>query len=362
MMSSNRKELERVLREIFPEGHLSLRSSPLRGHAAVFQVDVAISGVHLHLWIELLASRSRARLRDAAELLGLERRDDASWIPVLASPYLSSSSQDLLREMGVAFVDFAGNAWIVAQGIHVDRRGFADPRPEQREDRDLFSDKASLVLRVLMRERAALGVRQIAEIVSACDDDVGLSPGYVSKVVAELERRGYAGRRAEKVVLRRPEELLSDWVVSYRRRRRPHSRGYFLPVVDAESAMPRVAKAFDAEGVAYVFSGHAGASLVDRYASFDSVDLYVKDIEAAHRVLVGAGARLVDRGANVNVSVPYYRVSAFYDPQVLPGSMKAASDIQLYLDLYDYPVRGREQAEHLYERRLRSWLERGDQL
>jgi hypothetical protein len=29
------------------------------------------------------------------------------------------------------------------------------------------------------------------------------------------------------------------------------------------------------------------------------------------------------------------------------------SDIQLYLDLHGYPVRGREQAEHLYDRRLK---------
>jgi hypothetical protein len=361
-MISDQRELEHALREVFPEGDVSLRPRPSRGHAPVFQADVAISGEHLRLWIEFLASGSRARLLDAAELLGLERSDDATSIPVLASPYLGSSSQQFLRGAGVAFIDFAGNAWLVAPGMHVDRRGFANPLREQREGRDLFSDKASLVLRILMKERAALGVRQIAEIAGSQGDDIRLTPGYVSKVVAELERRGYASRKGEKVVLRRPEELLSDWVVSYRSRRRPYSRGYFLSAVDAESAMPRLAQAFDAEGVAYVFSGHAGASLVDRHAVFDSVEMYVKDMERAHGVLVDAGARLVDRGANVNVSVPYYRVSAFYDLQVSRESMRAASDIQLYLDLYDYPVRGREQAEHLYERRLRSWFERGDQL
>ena len=64
----------------------------------------------------------------------------------------------------------------------------------------------------------------------------------------------------------------------------------------------------------------------------------------------------------MNVAEPYYRVSAFFDDQVPKGGMSAASDIQLYLDLYDYPVRGREQAEHLYDRRLRPLLERGDAL
>ena len=58
--------------------------------------------------------------------------------------------------------------------------------------------------------------------------------------------------------------------------------------------------------------------------------------------------------------MPYYRESAFYDRQMSKGGMKVVSDLQLYLDLYDYPVRGREQAEHLYERRLRSLVERDD--
>jgi hypothetical protein len=31
--------------------------------------------------------------------------------------------------------------------------------------------------------------------------------------------------------------------------------------------------------------------------------------------------------------------------------------IQLYLDLYNYPIRGLEQAEHLYERRLKKLIE-----
>lgn len=74
------------------------------------------------------------------------------------------------------------------------------------------------------------------------------------------------------------------------------------------------------------------------------------------------GARRVERGGNINVSLPYYRVSAFYDAQMPKGSARTASDIQLYLDLYDFPVRGREQAEHLYERRLRPMIEQGDQL
>lgn len=54
--------------------------------------------------------------------------------------------------------------------------------------------------------------------------------------------------------------------------------------------------------------------------------------------------------------VPYYRVSAFFGKRTVAG-LWVASDVQLYLDLYDYPIRSREQAEHFYDRRLRPLLE-----
>ena len=54
--------------------------------------------------------------------------------------------------------------------------------------------------------------------------------------------------------------------------------------------------------------------------------------------------------------MPYYRVSAFFDRQEASG-LPVVSDLQLYLDLYDYPLRGREQAEQILERRLGPKLE-----
>ena len=59
--------------------------------------------------------------------------------------------------------------------------------------------------------------------------------------------------------------------------------------------------------------------------------------------------------------MPYYKHSVFYDSREVEN-LRVVSDIQLYLDLYRYPVRGREQAEHLYAKRLEMMLsgEKGD--
>jgi hypothetical protein len=280
---------------------------------------------------------------------------------MLAATYLSPTKQAMLRDTQTAFLDFAGNAWIVTPGVHIDRRGFENSEKEPREQRDPFSDKASLVLRTLLSTQSPIGVRQIADVVDSTGE-TSLSPGYVSKVVQELERRGYAARREDRIVLKHGRELLEEWVIAYRRRTHIASREYFMPSPSAESLMPGIAEAFDRQGIDYVFAGHAGASLVDRYASFDVIDVYVRSLEDADLALAALGAHQVDRGGNVRVSLPYYRESAFYDRQAPGGAMKVASDVQLYLDLYDYPIRGREQAEHLYERRLRPLVERSDAL
>jgi len=354
--------LERALREIFPDAAVEVSSTQSRGHASAAQADVHLASGSVRLRVELQHAASRAKLIDAIELARFAPAEEGSSIPVIASPYLSPASQQLLRDANAAFVDYAGNAWLVAPGIHIDRRGFVNPGSVERGQRDLFSDKASLILRTLLVARSPMGVREIASNVSSKDERIRLTPGYVSKVVKELERRGYAARRDEKIVLRHAEELLRDWTSAYRGRRRPAPQSYFVLAPSAEDLLPRIAASFDAKGADYVFTGHAGASLVDRHTAFDSLDVYVKDLEAVAPALADLGARRVERGGNVNMSVPYYRESAFYDRQMSKGGMKVASDLQLYLDLYDYPVRGREQAEHLYERRLRSLVERDDRL
>ena len=66
----------------------------------------------------------------------------------------------------------------------------------------------------------------------------------------------------------------------------------------------------------------------------------------------------MDQGANVVLMIPHYRYSVFYDRQIVQG-LPIVSDIQLYIDLHGYPIRGREQADHLFDRRLKKMLEAG---
>ncbi|MEA5075724.1 MAG: hypothetical protein VB139_05185, partial [Coriobacteriia bacterium] len=159
-MDDEYRGLERALREIFPGAAVEVSPSQSRGHAPAARADVHLASGSRHLQVELKHAFSRAQLIDAVELARLAPSYDGSSIPVIASPYFSPDSQQLLRDANAAFIDYAGNAWLVAPGIHIDRRGFANPRKEERGQRDPFSDKASLVLRTLLVSRSPMGVRE----------------------------------------------------------------------------------------------------------------------------------------------------------------------------------------------------------
>jgi hypothetical protein len=62
--------------------------------------------------------------------------------------------------------------------------------------------------------------------------------------------------------------------------------------------------------------------------------------------------RRVEHGANLIFLLPYYKHSVFYGKQRI-RRVRVVSDLHLYLDLHNYPIRGLEQAEHLYEKRLK---------
>jgi hypothetical protein len=103
----------------------------------------------------------------------------------------------------------------------------------------------------------------------------------------------------------------------------------------------------------YALSLQAGSSLISPYAVFDSVHIYVRNQKAINYFRKLLELEEARQGENVVLMLPYYRHSVFYDRQKAKD-LWVVSDIQLYLDLYNYPIRGLEQAEHLYEKRLRS--------
>jgi len=337
-------DLRRALESLFPSQELQLKMPRPSQSGPDFVAVVPSPAGRLRLLIEFRAAHGSGRLRDVAEQMYRQPPGEPHSMRVLAAKYLGPAQQEKLRSAGVPFLDLAGNAWLAGEGLLIDRRGFPNPDAHVRLPRGAFSDKASLVVRSLIDSPQRRGIRDLAE-------ELDLTPGYVSKVVKQLDRSGYIARGDAGISLRHVDELLDDWVHAYRGREPAFSAGFFVLAPSAEELLDRLRRAEVAGSERYALTGQAGAHLVAPLAEFDRVDVYVRNEDDAGFIASKLEARSADRGANLQIMIPYYRISALFDCRRVE-ELPVVSDLQLYLDLYDFPVRGREQAEHLYARRL----------
>ena len=187
--------------------------------------------------------------------------------------------------------------------------------------------------------------REFAEVVAA-------NPGAGADELADVLIARATCEEYGKVKLANREALVADWADAYRGMRHPRPQGWYLHAASTEEARDSVGGILGESGV---LAGLAAVSLYDGFAMFDAVYAHARDLALVEDALEAVGAVPVERGANVNVSVPRYKVSAFHSLREF-GRIAATSDLQTYLDLQLQPRCGREAAERIMEMRLRRML------
>ena len=306
------------------------------------------------LAIELKVSAHRAAVAQAAEQV---KRAAASVgaVPVVAVPQLGSRMADWLRQQGVGYLDARGRVFIRAPGVLIDRQfGDSDVGSGWAQSASVgspFADRSSLVLRYMLADGLAYpGVRELAS-------ELRLSPGLVSRVLRRLKDEGYV-RQNEKGGgrLLSVDLLLQDWVDFYKRRaRKQRDRRLYMHARDVQAIISRLGESKPPKAFPkWALSFHAGASLVARFAVFSEVHVLLggpvwdESVEAfSRRFRLEPAAE----EANLILVEPYYRESWDYGVREIRG-LPVVSDVQLYLDLHLYPMRGREQAARILERIL----------
>jgi hypothetical protein len=93
----------------------------------------------------------------------------------------------------------------------------------------------------------------------------------------------------------------------------------------------------------------AGASRVEPHANWESVHVYVDVHSISALADVASSAGWEPGPGKLVLMRPWYAHSAWVGMRTMDG-LPVVSDLQLVLDLWHYPVRGREQAEMLLRR------------
>lgn len=218
--------------------------------------------------------------------------------------------------------------------------------------KNIFAPKSSRVLRVLLvNSRRDWTEREIAQEATVSS---GLAH-YVSRTLIEL---GIVVRdERNKLLLADPLRLLKRWAAYHQYDRMNEFLDYFTFEREIDQFMKSVAQ-LDLD---YATSGLAGAWLVAPYVRPVNVHLYVSDKDVAKEINEKLKLNPIPRGGNVKFVLPYDE-GVFYGTHEVRG-VKVVSNVQLYVDLYNFPARGEEASSALLELILREWQEkrRGNQ-
>jgi len=343
MLEEFRRRLPKILQE-GKVGAITLEKTGVDG-----EVDFMIGGRHIPLIFQVLPRPTLALLRDRAERLHAEvgGRARGSY-PILVAPHLNEEMREVCRKLGVGYLDLSGNVSIEQGMIVIKKEVAKNLYPHQAKERGPFADRASRVLRLLLGKQERLGVRAVAA-------KTGLDPGYVSRILHAARDHGYIALDANgQATLRNHEELLQDWSSFYAWRRNI-SEGYFYLGRTESELEARLTSILKNEAPdSYGLTLHSGNNRVDPFVNYGLVHLYVPEASAVPGKLIkDLHLRAVPvEGANVIFARPYYRDSVFFGGRQVKG-LSVVSDLQLYLDLRRFPVRGIEAADRILERRLR---------
>ena len=236
--------------------------------------------------------RDRVEPRDAAKLPSLDEPT------IIAAPWLSPRTRELLEKGGLNYIDQTGNTYLSINrpGLVVRTRGAArNPSPEPRKGPNLRGPRAWALLRTLAEVRPPYGVSDLAAAL-------GTDPGYVSRLLSALSD--------ELLITRKPREPIRG--VEWESVLRQMAITYAL--FDANDTTNWVASAGPEQFLVDLAVGEEEEwALTGSFAAADLVSVTAPTVamvycEDPERIAEVTRLRQVRTGGNVLLARPYDRI------------------------------------------------------
>lgn len=300
-------------------------------------VDLLVSVGKIVFVVEAKLSGDAAAVSGAIRQAKSYGARDKRAVPLVVVPYMGEVGRRETEEAGVSWLDLSGNANIKAKGLRIRIEGRPNLYKRPGRPATVFATKSSRVVRwLLLHPSNTFSVRELARAS-------GVDAGLTSRVVRRLGEDQFVRREGARVRVNKPEELLEAWREQYDFGRHSILRGH-IPARSGEVLLRQVATKLGEAGLDYAATGTAGAWMIDRFASFRIVTLFVRD-QLPDSIQADLGFREEPRGANLWIVVP--NDDAVFLGAAERDGIRCAHPMQIYLDLKDQPERADEAAAQL---------------
>jgi hypothetical protein len=333
-------ELLSALKEVLPSLDVAQDRLPARGQSDLIIV-VGTGRAERRLLVEIKSLGEPRYVGQAITALTLRQKRVSRSYGLVVAPYMGPQSRGLCREAGVGYLDLSGNAFLKFGGVYVERQSAERPRRERARLRRLFAPRSARIIRVMLEHPDdSWTLTRLAREAS-----VSLRTAHL--VVAALDEKAFVERPRGSIHLTKPGDLLDLWSESYRLDQH-QERTFYSFTRDPREMARQLAVHASRLGLRTALTQHSGAALVAPFVRSADVHAYVLgDLDPLVKAL---DLRPVDAGGTVHLLTPN-------DEGVLYGTRSieetpVVCNTQLYLDLVNFPARGREQAAELRRRAL----------
>ncbi|MEI6501256.1 MAG: type IV toxin-antitoxin system AbiEi family antitoxin [Armatimonadota bacterium] len=309
--------------------------------------DLILSVADHVFWVILKSYNSTDQIRLALyDLIALAGGQSRPGSPLLVVPHMSEFGKTLCRHAGISWLDLSGNADIRVERLRVRVEGKPNQFKRMERHTDLFAPRASRLARALLSNPGReFNQRQLV-------NETGLSAGTISQMVRRYEQAAFIERERDgvsrRIRLSDGDTLLDAWHEAYDFSQHNIRAGH-IPARSGREGLSQITGAFTSRGVEYAATGLAAAWLLEPFASFRLVTVYVKQWPDSE-VMSELSVRDDPKGANVWFVLPKDE-GVFYGSGQTDGT-KHVNQVQVYLDLKGQAERSEEAAGELRRRRL----------
>lgn len=218
----------------------------------------------------------------------------------------------------------------------------------------IYFDKSALVLDWLLNEGLKSKLFSIREVARDCN----VSLGQVHKVFKVLVMHGYLGqegvRTSKRFYVKRADLILNNWLEKYSIVQKCKMWSFRSALQGREELLTVLKKSKLDNAVALALHS-AAESLGLSNTNLNTLELYVLKPQIIKKLIKVLQLEPQEKGYEVLLIEPYYK--SFLKAR----ESKSASVVLTFLDLYHFPLRGREQAEYMLKRdpHLKSIMHKG---